>query len=746
VVQDQESEKRPGGLQRLRLLFTRNIRRKIILPYLILTWIVAVMGIYVVTNLVASSLDERLTNQVLDAGRQVSDSVARQEKDHLESARAIAFTAGLAEALQTGDRDSVVALAQPAAIVRGVECLIITDANGHEAVHMLQKDSDSYQFVEEQFDPSGLWMVQVLLDAGDPNGMPRRSIGSHLVNQRYYYFTAIPVGLEEEVVGVVIVGTSLDTLLPFFKATSLANVIIYLDGGRAVATTFTLAEQPEDAAVLLDELSTTPALYESALHSTSSTIAENVDIRGRQYRLARGPLRVGNDSLGAFAVALPLNFVIQTGTASRNTYAAIFTAAMAGVILIGYVISQRITRPISRLVRTSQAVAEGDLEQRTGIVSADEIGTLAGTFDKMTGRLSERTRALVEAIGRMRAILSSIGDGVLLEDLAGNFIPLNTAAETLMEEMVINFPLGPLRELPIGDYEQISDFQPSPWLLDHRRFQVGEKVISAHSAAVRTDDGEHLGTVIVLRDVTAEAEAERLKDAFITHVSHELRTPLTAIKGFSELLLVSAGGALNGEQRSFLETISRHTDSLVAMINELLDFSEMEAGGRLSLHCHPVQLSTLVEKIAEEWRPQMDDKGLAFQVEIPAELSLVEVDTRRLRWALINLVRNAWQYTPPGGSVKLQLYERDGQVVLDVTDTGLGISPGDRQHLFSRFYRVTNVTEDDVRGLGLGLYVTRAIIEAHGGDIHVVSEEGSGSTFSVILPALPASKDELDTA
>jgi signal transduction histidine kinase len=260
-------------------------------------------------------------------------------------------------------------------------------------------------------------------------------------------------------------------------------------------------------------------------------------------------------------------------------------------------------------------------------------------------------------------------------------------------------------------------------------------VISAHSAAVRTDKGEHLGTVIVLRDVTAEAEAERLKDAFITHVSHELRTPLTAIKGYSELLLVTASGSLDAEKLGFLETISRHTDNLVAMINELLDFSEMEAGGRLGLRLRPVLLTALIEEIAEEVRPQVEEKGLTFKVETPAELPLVDADTRRLRWAVINLVRNAWQYTPAGGSVTLRLYGRNGQVVLDIADTGIGISPEDQKRLFARFYRVTNVTADDVRGLGLGLYVTKAIIEAHGGNIQVASREGGGSTFSVILPA-----------
>ena len=736
MVRDQELGEHPGLPQRLRHILALNIRNKIVLPYLILTLAVAIVGTYVVTRLVASSLDERLTNQLLEAGRVVSDGLARREMDHLESARTIAFTAGLAEAVQAGDRDNTVALAQPVAAVRGVESLIIVDANGQEVLHMLQHDDGTFEFVEGQFDTAALWMVQSLLDAADPNGLPMRGLATHPADQRYYYLTALPIGLENRMVGVAVVGTSLDTLLPYFKITSLADVVIYLDGGRAVAATFTLGEPEADAAALLDDLSTTPALYESALHSAESTVGENVRIHGRSYRLARGPLRVGNDTLGVFAVALPSHFIVQAGATSRNTYALIFSAAMAAVILVGYVVSQLITRPLNSLVRTSQAVADGNLQQRTGIVSSDEIGILAETFDEMTGRLSERTRALEEAIGRMRAILSSIGDGVVLEDLEGKMNPLNAAAETLLEEMADNFALGPLRELSVESYDQVSEFQPSPWLLERRRFQVGKKVISAHSAAVRTDNGEHLGTVIVLRDVTAEAEAERLKDAFITHVSHELRTPLTAIKGYSELLLVTTCDALNEEQLGFLETISRHTDNLVAMINELLDFSEMEAGGRLGLRLRPILLITLLEEIADELRPQVMEKGLTLQVKTPESLPLVDADARRLRWAVINIVRNAWQYTPAGGSVTLRLSEHDGKVVIDVTDTGIGISPEDQQHIFTRFYRVTNVTADDVRGLGLGLYVTKAIVEAHGGKIQVFSKEGVGSTFSVILPAL----------
>jgi signal transduction histidine kinase len=278
------------------------------------------------------------------------------------------------------------------------------------------------------------------------------------------------------------------------------------------------------------------------------------------------------------------------------------------------------------------------------------------------------------------------------------------------------------------------DPRPDRWLLERRRFEVGNRVISFRSAAAQTDDGKPMGTVIVLRDVTAEVEAERFKDSFITHVSHELRTPLTAIKGYSDLLLAGAGEALNEDQVAFLKTIDRQTDSLMRMINALLDFSEMEAWGRLGLRQHPVRLYSLIEKVGEEQRPLVEGKGLTFQVEAPTNLAPVNVDVKRLHWAITNLVRNAWQHTSAGGNVTLRLSERDAQVIIDVIDTGKGIASEDQKQLFDRIYHTTSTTEGETRGLGLGLYVTRAIVEAHGGKIKVVSEKGIGSRFSVLLP------------
>jgi signal transduction histidine kinase len=352
----------------------------------------------------------------------------------------------------------------------------------------------------------------------------------------------------------------------------------------------------------------------------------------------------------------------------------------------------------------------------------------------MTGRLAERTRALEETLGRLRAILSSIGDGVLLQAREGNLIPLNNTAEIVLQEMTEHSLVSELQEL-IANIPSQEKSALDPWLIERWRFEVGKKVISVHSADVRSEDGEYLGTVIVLRDVTAETEADRLKDAFVAHVSHELRTPLTAIKGYSELMLVGATGSLEDEQRTFIKTIHHHTDDLVSMINTLLDFSEIEAWDTLTLTRHPLEPSALLKEVVEPWRLQMDEKQLTFNLEISETLPQIDADAKRLQWVMTNLIRNAWQYTPEGGTVSVQLYEQNGSVVLDVTDTGIGISKDDLQQLFTRFYRVERATE--IRGIGLGLYVSRAIVEEHGGEIRVSSEPGVGSTFSVIMPALP---------
>lgn len=367
-----------------------SIRFKVILPYLLLTLVVAITGVYVVTRLVASSLNERLTNQLLESGRVVSDSLARQDLSHLEALGVVAYTSGLAEALAVDNQAGIYLLAYPAAASQGLENLIIIDAAGREQLHLLRQADGSYQKLGEMgAGASGI--IQRLLTDKNPQNLPSRGVGKNPADGRYYYYTAAPVILDGQVAGVVMVGTSLESLLPYLKSTALADVILYFERGQAIATT--LGAQNKDPEFVAS-LSVPSEVYQQVLASTENVSGENIEVDGRAYRLARGALRVSGENLGAFAVILPLNFVLQAGADSRTTYVILFTAAMLGVILLGYFISRLIINPLYALVRASEAVAQGDLSHRSGIASKDEIGLLANTFDGMTANLQARTAEL----------------------------------------------------------------------------------------------------------------------------------------------------------------------------------------------------------------------------------------------------------------------------------------------------------------------------------------------------------------
>jgi signal transduction histidine kinase len=368
-----------------------SIRLKVILPYLILTLIVAVTGVYVVTRLVANSLSERLTNQLLEAGRVVSDGLARQEIKHLEVARIVAYTRGVSEAMEAGDSAEVVTLAKPISAGLDAENLIIFNSNGIELLNLIKKPDQTIEEFNGQSGAANLPSVQAILASRNPEGLPQRGLGLNPIDNRYYYYSAIPVGLNNQLAGVIVVGTSLNTILPLFKSTSLADIILYANNGEAIASTLGPGlNDPE----FLKTLALPVEEYQALISSSEIVSGENATVEGRPYSIARSALRVSNDTLCAFAVALPLNFVLQSGSVSRNTYVLLYTIAMLGVVLIGYLISRLIINPLYSLVRTSQAIAGGDLTQRTNIKSGDEIGALASTFDEMTGHLQQRTQEL----------------------------------------------------------------------------------------------------------------------------------------------------------------------------------------------------------------------------------------------------------------------------------------------------------------------------------------------------------------
>jgi signal transduction histidine kinase len=287
--------------------------------------------------------------------------------------------------------DQVSELAVPAARGLNVESLMIFDAQGQEVLHLIKQPDETIMVVSQPGRQSTLSIVEKIIADNNPDSLPRRELALDPVDGRYYYFTTVPVVLENQVVGAVVVGTSLDTLTVQLKNTALADVIIYGENGQAIASS--LGGEGTET-LFLRTISIPASLYQETMAQTKTVRGENIQAGGRSYSLARGPFKVGGDSIAVFAVVLPSDYVAQASSVNRNTYVALYSIAMLAVILIGYYVARLIINPLSKLVHTSRAIASGDLTKRTEIEGKDEIGVLANTFDKMTEHLQQRTLEL----------------------------------------------------------------------------------------------------------------------------------------------------------------------------------------------------------------------------------------------------------------------------------------------------------------------------------------------------------------
>jgi signal transduction histidine kinase len=237
----------------------------------------------------------------------------------------------------------------------------------------------------------------------------------------------------------------------------------------------------------------------------------------------------------------------------------------------------------------------------------------------------------------------------------------------------------------------------------------------------------------VLRDVTRDVEINRAKSEFVSIVSHELRTPMTAMKGYVDMMAKELAGPVNDEQLDFLKIIRTNIDRLTDLVNDLLDISRIETG-RMRLNFERVPLSEVVDDVTRTLYARATERQHFLDVRVPATLTQVRADVNRLTQILTNLVGNAINYTPPGGRVSVSAHADDRFMVVEVSDTGVGIPPEDQRRIFERFFRGDNPVVRDAKGTGLGLPIVQSLVELHGGRIWVQSEPGEGSTFSFTLP------------
>ena len=384
----------PGGRLGIIAWPFRHIRWKIVLPYALLTVLLAAVGSYVATHLVTGSLSERFDNQLAEAGRVVADAVVRKERDHLETVRAVAYTEGVPEAIRAADRAAVADLVGPLAGNAKVERLEILDAAGKRFKTFSLTDEQSLSYVElsDSDDPAGWPLVQRALQ-GETDQIGDKYAQVVETSEGFVLYTAGPITEGGKLAGVVLVGTTLDSFVRQTKTAALADVTIYDFDGNPLASTFA---RPDEASAGEARLDISAAVLDDATAGT--TVREPRSLWGRDYDLLYGRLEVRAQAVGLYSAGLPTDFMFSAGATTRTRVALLFGVGMAAVLAMGLFLAHHLTQPILRLVRTARLVSSGDLTARSGVRSGDEIGTLASSFDLMTDKLQRQHLATVRAL------------------------------------------------------------------------------------------------------------------------------------------------------------------------------------------------------------------------------------------------------------------------------------------------------------------------------------------------------------
>jgi PAS domain S-box-containing protein len=492
---------------------------------------------------------------------------------------------------------------------------------------------------------------------------------------------------------------------------------------------------------------------------------------GAIFLLAAGVYAVNRFVSGSLAstiflvvltLALPFTDVPREVAAGRSLFVFVIPIVMASVLLRPH--STFIFAMLGSLEISLLAFSIGDIPNLPAIVGFFLIALVSWLSARslesalkelmlinrdLDQRVIERTQDLSDALaqvhaeaGRSQAILLGIADGVIVFDNNDRAIMVNPAIEELVSRTSKWILGSSLQQWLAGSDLAASERQtverfftnsaPSP---DGRnRVQWGKKTLSISVAPVRTSGGEQIGRVAVFHDFTREAEVDQMKSDFVAMVSHELRTPLNSILGYADMLREGVYGKLETRQVGIIERVMANTNKLLAIVNDLLDQAQIEAG-RLSFHNRSFQPSELVDNVHSVMESLVQAKNLKLILDVSEDLpKMLYGDPQRLNQVLVNLTNNAVKFTEQGG-ITVRLYLVDaGHWAIEVADSGIGIPADALRFIFEPFRQVDMDVTRRPGGIGLGLTIVKRLVNMMQGEICVNSQVDVGSTFTIILP------------
>jgi putative nucleotidyltransferase with HDIG domain len=376
-------------LSSVALFVPSHVRWKIVAPYIVLTLLLAAAGTFIATRFVTGSLEDRFDNQLAEAARVASDSMVRREREHLTLVRSMAFTIGVPEAVTARDSDALRRLVEPIAANDHLEYVEVVGLDGSRilGLHLQNGERLTYEPIGGSSARGSLPIVQSVLAGNRDERGDKFAQLVGLPSGAAFYTGGPVVDDNGKLVGAVLVGTSIDSLLPAMKHEALADVTFYGFDGSVLASTFSRADGEVDLA---------PAV--AVTEDGMAGLREVKSIFGRDFDLLYGELRVRDETVGLFSVALPSSFISSAGATTRWGMTIMFAVATVAAIGTGLLIARGVTAPLLKLVKAAHAVAEGDLTARSGVTARDEVGELASSFDLMTARLEKQHLSTIRAL------------------------------------------------------------------------------------------------------------------------------------------------------------------------------------------------------------------------------------------------------------------------------------------------------------------------------------------------------------
>ncbi|MGY3725187.1 PAS/PAC sensor signal transduction histidine kinase [Granulicatella balaenopterae] len=422
--------------------------------------------------------------------------------------------------------------------------------------------------------------------------------------------------------------------------------------------------------------------------------------------------------------------------------------AIALTIIVTFLISQGITRPIAAMQLQTEKIAEGNYSGEVVIYSDDELGQLGRAINELSTKIKEAQDASESERQRLDSVLKHMSDGVIATDRRGRIVIMNTAAMDVLNVKSDDEVIGS-SILALLDFEDELTFRDLLEIQDSRTLHMSDSddmdtIIQCEFSVIQRESGFISGLVCVLTDITEQEKIERERRNFVSNVSHELRTPLTSIRSYTEALV---DGAWESPEMApqFLSVIETEANRMMRMITDLLNLSRMDQQ-RLTLDKEFVNMNKLMNHIIDRFEVVLQSEEYRYKNyrilrDITKRDLWVEIDQDKMTQVFDNIINNAIKYSPDGGRIIVRLMDTHSDLIVSISDEGLGIARKDIPHLFDRFYRVDKARSREMGGSGLGLAIAKEVTQLHGGKIWVTSSEDKGSTFYVSLPYVVFEED-----